>query len=423
MKQLITTYPGWARTVRGLLTVWLSAWTLSLGAESIVQSYDQTGTLTWTNNVHLDGRYQVEWATSLEGPWRRTWQNLDSIQAQTQTVFSVEIPRFYRVSMATNFPPTGMSLVDAGVYIMGDDGLSDGWLSAEPMHAVDVPAFYMDRFEVTNGQMCDVLNWATAEGLVGWYGTHNFARNLEGNIHALLLMDEPGCRISFDGLSQVYEVDEGAENLPCVQVTWHGALAYCNYRSDMEGLERTVNFFGDFSIDYTKGGYRLPTEAEWEKAARGGLQGNFYPWTSFTGVYSDHLDGTKANYADSGDPYSALGDQAVAPVGYYNGSQHITNTAGVVLSGVDMANGYGLYNMAGNVWELCTDRPNTSYVGAPTDGSSVNGVEVNHRIMRGGSFRSSAKKLLCSDRHDILYQAVGYRSQDDAGFRCVRRAP
>jgi len=113
----------------------------------------------------------------------------------------------------------------------------------------------------------------------------------------------------------------------------------------------------------------------------------------------------------------------VTPVGYYNGSQAITNPAGDVIYGPDMANGYGLYDMAGNVWELCLDRPHTNYVGSPVDGTAASGPEVNHRIMRGGSYAWSITYALCSKRFDVLYETHPYRQSADQGFRAVRRAP
>ena len=96
----------------------------------------------------------------------------------------------------------------------------------------------------------------------GYYETRN-AR------HAKLLHV-----ISWDG--DRFQIGKGQENHPVVDVSWFGAAAYANFKSEMAGLEPCFSFY-DWSCDFSKNGYRLPTEAEWEKAARGGLVGKRFP--------------------------------------------------------------------------------------------------------------------------------------------------
>jgi formylglycine-generating enzyme required for sulfatase activity len=269
-----------------------------------------------------------------------------------------------------------------------------------------------------------VLQWAYDRGKVS--ADLNMVQNLEGQRQPLLELNDKDCRIGFS--NGVFFLKSGMQDFPCAEVSWYGAQAYCNYRSDMEGLWRCINFT-NWTCTFTNNGYRLPTEAEWEKAARGGLVGHHFPWPSSGGDYTNHVSPTAANYVNSGDPFGsgdASNDLSVTPVGYYNGNQVITNSIREQLLGTDMANGYGLYDMAGNLYEWCWDwgdvdwYKNTHATDPDTPGppvASTNLINDIKRIMRGGSWEETADELRSAAR--------AFNSPDDMGngigFRSVRR--
>lgn len=261
----------------------------------------------------------------------------------------------------------GMVLVPTGAFLMGDHS-GTGFPNELPLHTVNLDAFYMDQFEVTNRKYADFLNTAYGQGRITVSGS--VVHQVGGAGQALC--DTNGIlsysRITWDG-SQ-FGWTPGKEGHPMVMVSWYGACAYANNRSREDGLTPCYDE-SNWSCDFNANGYRLPTESEWEYAARGGHHTPYemYPW-------GNSINGWNANYTPSGDPYEGGAQPWTTPVGYYNGSQ--------IPAGGDMANGYGLYDMNGSVLEWCWD-----WHGAYQSSPSINPTGPSsgvHRGLRGGSW-------------------------------------
>jgi formylglycine-generating enzyme required for sulfatase activity len=386
------------------------------GAQEVrITSMGRDRGLTWTNSAP-GGSATVLFATNLQsGPWLPNRHIFP-----TSSVTSVALPpphpgtAFYRIQVShTSNVPAGMVLIPGGPFVMGDI-YEEGFTNARPAHVVYVSSFYMDQFEVTNEDLRRVFQWAYDHGLIN--GNSTTITNTEGDPRELLDLDgddhgRPVTRIGFT--NGVFTIQPGRERHPATGVTWYGAAAYCNYRSDMEGLPRCVTFtnrvntwVSDWICDFTKPGYRLPTEAEWEKAARGGLTGHHYPWESYGGHYSSHIkpswqSDVQANYGGTGD---------TKPVGSYP------------------PNGYEVYDVAGNVWEWVWDYYKADWYLQPeaTEADTKGprgpwwGAEfLSKRIIRGGSVGYyDGKYLICASRH-----SQGYSPTYDnwvVGFRCAR---
>lgn len=255
----------WARA--GDATFWRVS-SASSASPSVVLTVDWNGTLAWSNAVPGQ-TYQVQRATSLISATE--WQDFIQVPATGATV-SVRV-------FDPNLPQ-GMALIPAGSFSMGDNA-GDGEYDRElPVHTVYVSGFYMDRYEVTNSQWDEVANWAASHGY-----------DITVGVGSGKAADHPG------GL-----------------VTWYDCVKWCNARSEKElripayytSSARTAVYrsgFMDVRNDWVRwdSGYRLPTEAEWEKAARGGLNGQRFPWGDWS--YIDHSRANNYSYWDAGVPW------------------------------------------------------------------------------------------------------------------------
>jgi formylglycine-generating enzyme required for sulfatase activity len=229
---------------------------------------------------------------------------------------------------------TPMRLVPAGEFAMGSDS---GGEDEKPVHEVYLDAFYMDKYEVTNSlyRACVEAGGCSAPPDISSYGHDNSYWNSQ------------------------------ADNYPVINVTWNQAKAYCEWR-----------------------GARLPTEAEWEKAARG-PDFHIYPW-------GDAIDCSFANYSN------CKGD--ITPVGSYEKG----------------TNSYGIYDMAGNVWEWVADWYDANYYTTLGDNAlnPQGPTSGQYRVLRGGAWSYNINYVRSTSRNWVVPDT----RNNFFGFRCAKHA-
>ena len=248
----------------------------------------------------------------------------------------------------------GMVLIPAGEFQMGSND-AEAFAPEQPVHTIYVDAFYMDKYEVTHAEYRRFVlanpEWQKAQ-IPRSLHDGNYLHHWSGNNYPA-----------------------GKANHPVVYVSWYGAMAYAAWA-----------------------GKRLPTEAEWERAARGGRAGLKYPW-------GNAISGVNANYKNN------VGDTTV--VGRYP------------------ANDYGLYDMCGNVWEWCLDAYDVDFYFSSPARNPLSDVKTlsnlglvtsdftnikSTRVLRGGSWLVDARFVRVADRSGDS-PAI---TTTEYGFRCAR---
>ncbi len=360
----------------------------AFGQQSALVSTSLSGTNLVLNgsNGLSGGTYSVLMSTNLNLPssqWTSVATNVLSASGDfTLTVSNAFVrsapKRFYMLALQSPTITTsnGMALIPAGAFTMGDT--LDGETDAAPT-LIHVSAFYLDTNLVSYSQWQSVYSYATNRG-------YTFDSTGAGK----------------------------APNHPLYGVDWYDVVKWSNARSQQAGL--TPVYYTDAGLTqvYTNGdtdtvypkwaasGYRLPTEAEWEKAARGGLSGLRFPW-------GDTISESQANYyGDTNDFSYDLGPNGVNLI-FDTGAYPYTSPVGSFAR-----NGYGLYDMAGNVFEWCWDRYGTPY-GQPTATDPTGPESGSLRVLRGGNWDSPASYVRCAGRSDYDPSL----NNGNFGFRCV----
>lgn len=233
--------------------------------------------------------------------------------------------------------------IPVGTYMMGSESGND---NEQPVHEVSLEGFWMDQTEVTNSMFTDFLNKNGNQEEKGVLWFH---------------VEASGAQIHLDG--ETWQTNDGKSDYPVTEITWYGAQAYCAWV-----------------------GARLPTEAEWEYAARGGLDGNDYPW-------GDEKPVCDAG-ADHGAQFFSCTNFGASPVRSF------------------APNGYGLYDMSGNVMEW-VDEWFDVYPGGEWETISLAG---QHCVMRGGSWGDASQNLRVAYRN----HNVPLKTDNFIGFRCAK---
>jgi formylglycine-generating enzyme required for sulfatase activity len=253
--------------------------------------------------------------------------------------------------------------IPQGTFSMGDSsGLSD----QQPRHEVTLNEYYISPHAVTNAEykiFCDMTG-------------HPYPP--EGG------SSQP---------PQDYFI--GYPDYPVVGVSWYDAVRYCIWLSEQQGYSACYDTT-DWSYDPSKNGYHLPTEAQWERAARGGLERMKYPW-------GDGDPGTRCNYQF----YQGI---------LVNEMADFSNGRGTLAVGKFPPNGFGLYDMAGNVLEWCNDWYQEEYYNESPSENPPGPNTGSDKVIRGGAWNRSETYLQCAFRD----KKSPNNKRFDIGFRIVR---
>jgi len=311
---------------------------------------------------------------------------------------------FFKIRVDDTAPVEGVEVfIPGGEFIMGSTR-SQGLDDERPRHTVYLDDYYIEKWPVTNRDFLKFFNSVGnhMEGGVSWYNFNDPNAAIE----------TPPDR---DDINTPFWIKSGMELMPVTEVSWYGARAYAEWK-----------------------GKRLPTEAEWEKAARGGLfldgdivqslpnpdPDRLYPWGSeidITGTYGA-VGGTPkiwnpvANFWNSRDPW----DNGLTPVGFYADVplEMERNQLLFIYTPLPNRSPYGIYDMVGNAWEWVNDWYQGNYYIESPDKNPPGPLSGTEKVIRGGSWKDEKSNLRLSKRSYL----PPYYSEDFVGFRLARSA-
>lgn len=306
-------------------------------------------------------------------------------------------------------PGEDMVLLQGGEFQMGDHfGEEEGW-DAVPVHPVTLGEFYLSRHETTNQEYCEFLNSANSQGLLSVIDGVVY-QNGTGTDYPYCETSTSSSDTRIDYNDGVFSIRDKAERSmtvdPAVHITWYGAVAYCNWKSRQKGRDECYDL-SDWTCDFTKSGYRLPTEAEWEYAVRGGRHD---PYLRF--AWGNTIAHSQANYRSWGEKvYDVSPTIGYHPV-WNDGTEPYTAPVGSFVS-----NDYGLYDMSGNVWEWCNDRYNPYYYQTSPQVNPLGPSTGSTRVLRGGGWLDSPEWCRSANRVGV---SPDYRTSR-TGFRVAMK--
>ncbi len=267
--------------------------------------------------------------------------------------------------------------IPSATFVMGDQ-TGKGFKQERPAHEVSVDSFYMGKYCVTVREFFDFIIDMGSRYEESWCDYMN------------------PCFIYLDG--DTYTKWPGSDNYPMVNVNAEGAIAYCNWLSEKQGLEQVYDP-QTLEPDLTKNGFRLPTEAEWEYAC-GGPEGYIY-------AYSNAFDPDLINYKHYNGEFRNLRVSAtrVGGFGLFDYS--------LLPVGTLPPNDFGLYEMLGNINEWCNDRYSFYQDVKNNTGGQA---DSSFQVIRGGCFIDDKEKMRKTFRHAIHYQVKCFIQ----GFRLAK---
>ncbi|PID27569.1 MAG: hypothetical protein CR982_05245 [Candidatus Cloacimonadota bacterium] len=301
-----------------------------------------------------DNQFDTDWTT--EKTATHTYDTAGNYMVKLEVKDSGELvsEKVKEVVVNESSVPEDMILVEGGTFNMGnviDDPYGNE--DEKPVHEVTVGSFYMSKYEVTNAEYCEFLN---SEG------------NQEEGGSTWLNITDPACHI--EESNGVFVPKSGKDDYPVILVTWYGAKAYCEWKDG-----------------------RLPTEAEWEYAARGGNSSNGYKYAG-----SNNLDEVAWYYSNSENPDNNM---------YGGKGSHIV--------GQKLPNEIEIYDMSGNAWEWCNDWYDLEYYSNSPSNNPQGPSSGEKRVFRGGSWRHHEKSARVANRSYGPPSASGF----NVGFRLV----